>query len=125
LLAWPWPSIIESLRLEKNSKIIRSNRQTITAMPPKPCPEVPYHFEHLHDSPTFSSHLCWPPTWQQQATHLSRSFCFRSPNSSSRIHAQDNPVTLRINLDSAAELQQAAWTGLEERSPNRYLVSRR
>ena len=33
---------IESLRLEKTSKIIRSNRQPIITMPSKPCPEEPY-----------------------------------------------------------------------------------
>jgi len=45
------PGIIESLRLEKNSKIIRSNRQPITTMTAKPCPKVPYlHvFEHLQE----------------------------------------------------------------------------
>jgi len=36
--------ITESLRLEKTSKIIRSNRHPNTPMPGKPCPEVP----HLH-----------------------------------------------------------------------------
>ena len=34
--------IIESLRLEKTSKIIRSNRQLDTTMLAKLCPEVPY-----------------------------------------------------------------------------------
>jgi len=34
--------IIDSLRLEKTSKIIKSHRQPITTMPAKPCPEVPY-----------------------------------------------------------------------------------
>jgi len=32
--------IIESLRLEKTSKIIKSDRQRLTIMPGKPCPEV-------------------------------------------------------------------------------------
>jgi len=42
---WPaFHSIIESLRLEKTSKIIKSNHQPNTTMPAKPCPEVP----HLH-----------------------------------------------------------------------------
>jgi len=36
--------VIESLRLEKTSKIIKSNRHPNTTMPAKPCPEVP----HLH-----------------------------------------------------------------------------
>jgi len=36
--------IVESLRLEKTSKIIKSNHQPNTTMPAKPCPEVP----HLH-----------------------------------------------------------------------------
>jgi len=31
----------ESLRLEKTSKIIKSNHQPITTLPSKPCPEVP------------------------------------------------------------------------------------
>ena len=35
-------SIIESLRLEKTSKIIRSNHQPNTTMPTKPSPEVPH-----------------------------------------------------------------------------------
>ena len=35
---------IESLRLEKTSKIIKSNHPPNTLMPAKPCPEVP----HLH-----------------------------------------------------------------------------
>jgi len=34
--------ITESLRLEKTSKITKSNCQPITAMPTKPCPKVPY-----------------------------------------------------------------------------------
>ena len=34
--------IVESLRLEKTSKIIKSNHQPNTTMPTKPCPEVPY-----------------------------------------------------------------------------------
>jgi len=34
--------IIESLRLEKTSKIIKSNCQPNTTMPAKPCPEVPH-----------------------------------------------------------------------------------
>jgi len=34
--------IIELLRLEKTSKIVKSNHQPITIMPAKPCPEVPY-----------------------------------------------------------------------------------
>jgi len=34
--------IVESLRLEKTSKIIKSNCQPIPTMPAKPCPEVPY-----------------------------------------------------------------------------------
>jgi len=33
--------IIESLKLEKTSKIIKSNRHPTTTMPAKPCPEVP------------------------------------------------------------------------------------
>jgi len=33
--------ITESLRLEKTSKIIKSNHQSNTTMPAKPCPEVP------------------------------------------------------------------------------------
>jgi len=38
-------AVIESLRLEKTSKIVKSNRQTITTTAAKPCPEVPYlHF---------------------------------------------------------------------------------
>jgi len=36
--------IIESLRLEKTSKIIKSSHQPNTTMPTKPYPEVP----HLH-----------------------------------------------------------------------------
>jgi len=36
--------VIESLRLEKISKIIKSNCQPNTTMPTKPCPKVP----HLH-----------------------------------------------------------------------------
>jgi len=36
--------IIESLILEKTSKIIKSNSQPNTTMPAKLCPEVP----HLH-----------------------------------------------------------------------------
>ena len=36
--------IIESLRLDKTSKIIKSNCQPNTTMPAKPCPKVP----HLH-----------------------------------------------------------------------------
>jgi len=34
--------ITESLRLEKTSKIIRSNRQPNTTLPAQPCPEVPH-----------------------------------------------------------------------------------
>ena len=34
--------IVESLMLEKTSKIIKSNCQPVTTMPSKPCPEVPY-----------------------------------------------------------------------------------
>jgi len=33
--------IIESLRLEKTSKIIKSNHSPNTTMPAKPCPQVP------------------------------------------------------------------------------------
>jgi len=32
--------IMESLRLEKTSKIIKSNRHPITTMPTKPCPDM-------------------------------------------------------------------------------------
>ena len=41
--------IIESLRLEKTSKIIKSSCQPNTTMPTKPCPECHIHtfFEHL------------------------------------------------------------------------------
>jgi len=41
---WRSYRIVESLRLEKASKIIKSNCQPITTVPAKPCPEVP----HLH-----------------------------------------------------------------------------
>jgi len=34
--------ITESLRLEKTSQIIKSNRHPNTTMPAKPCPEVPH-----------------------------------------------------------------------------------
>jgi len=34
--------IIESPRLEKTSKISKSNHQPNTPMPAKPCPELPY-----------------------------------------------------------------------------------
>jgi len=34
--------IIELLRLEKTSEMIKSNCQPSTTMPAKPCPEVPY-----------------------------------------------------------------------------------
>jgi len=34
--------IIESLRLEETSKIMKSNHQPNTTLPTKPCPEVPY-----------------------------------------------------------------------------------
>ena len=40
--SWATRSIIESLGLEKTSKIIESNRQPITTIPAKPCPEAPY-----------------------------------------------------------------------------------
>ena len=46
----PSHRIRESLRLEKTSKIIKSNHQLITTMPATRCPEVPYlhiFFEHL------------------------------------------------------------------------------
>jgi len=33
--------IIESVRLEKTSKIMKSNRQPNTTMSAKPCPEIP------------------------------------------------------------------------------------
>ena len=36
--------IIESLRLEKTSKIIKSNHQPTTTIPAKPCPEVQQHW---------------------------------------------------------------------------------
>ena len=39
-----WDRIIESLRLQKTSKIIKSNCQPNTTMPDKTCPKVP----HLH-----------------------------------------------------------------------------
>ena len=43
--------IMESLRLEKTSKIIKSNHQPNTTMPDKPCPELPhphgFFFQHL------------------------------------------------------------------------------
>ena len=39
--------IIESLRLEKTSQIIKSNRQPNTATPATPCPEVPYVYIFL------------------------------------------------------------------------------
>jgi len=38
---WPGNRIIESLRLEKTSKIVKSNHQPITPMPAKPRREVP------------------------------------------------------------------------------------
>ena len=60
--------ITGSLRLEKTSKIIKSNRQPITTMPAKPCPEVP----HLH--------VCWTPPGMvtpplPQAAKLGRGAC--------------------------------------------------
>ena len=42
--------IIESLRLEETSKIIKSNRQPNTTMPTKPCPEVPVSTRFLNIS---------------------------------------------------------------------------
>ena len=43
ILVCPLPDdFIESLRLEKTSKIVKSICQTITTMPTKPCPEVLY-----------------------------------------------------------------------------------
>jgi len=41
LLGNPENRVIESLRLEKTSKIIKSNRQHNTTVPAKPWPEVP------------------------------------------------------------------------------------
>ena len=52
VLQWTVKWIIESLRLEKTSKIIKSNCQPSTTMPAKPYPEVP----HLHV-------FCTPPWW--------------------------------------------------------------
>jgi len=45
---------IESLRLEKTSKIIKFNHQPITTVSANPCPEVP----HLHVY-MFFEHLQW------------------------------------------------------------------
>ena len=47
LLPQLWPHLawtIKSLRLEKTSKIMKSNHQHNTTVPAKPCPKVP----HLH-----------------------------------------------------------------------------
>jgi len=38
---WAWFRVIESLRLEKTSEVIKSNCQPITTMPAKPYPKVP------------------------------------------------------------------------------------
>jgi len=51
--------VIESLRLEKISKIIKSNHQPNTTMPTKPCPEVPY----LHGFWTLPGKLTPPLPW--------------------------------------------------------------
>ena len=36
------PKVIESLRLEKTTKILKPNHHPNTPMPAKPCPEVPH-----------------------------------------------------------------------------------
>jgi len=55
---------IESLRLEKTSKITKCNHQHNTAMPAKPCPEVP----HLHVIVnTFQGMVTPPPPWAAPA----------------------------------------------------------
>jgi len=61
-------ALIESLRLEKTSKIIKSNRQPITTMPAKPCPEVPHPHvfsslpHRFEDSPFTCKLRSWPPS---------------------------------------------------------------
>ena len=52
-------NIIESLRLEKTSKIIESNHQHNTTMSAKPCPEVPY----LHIFLTLPGMVTPPLPW--------------------------------------------------------------
>ena len=51
--------IVESLRLEKTSKIVKSNHQPDTTVPAKPCPEVPY----LHIFWTPPGMMTPPPPW--------------------------------------------------------------
>jgi len=51
--------IIDSLRLEKTSKITKSNHQTNTTMPAKPYLEVP----HLHIFLTPPGMVSQPPPW--------------------------------------------------------------
>jgi len=41
---------MESLRLEKTSEIIKSNRHPITTMPDKPCSQVPHPHGFLNPS---------------------------------------------------------------------------
>jgi len=55
----PIQRIIESLMLEKTSKINKSNHQAMPAMPTQPCPSVP----HLHSPQTPPGMVTPPPPW--------------------------------------------------------------
>ena len=65
IIAFEWENpvmrrkVIESLRLEKTSNIMKSNRQPSTTVPIKPCPEVPC----LHVFQTPPGMLAPPLPW--------------------------------------------------------------
>ena len=70
--------IIELLRLEKTSKIIKSNCQCNTTMPAKPCPEVPYPQVFLTPPQIVTPLLSWAALLLQiKSGHKKSVYCWK------------------------------------------------
>ena len=75
----PSPRITESLRLEKTSKITKSNRQPNTTTSAKPCPEVPLSTRFLNTSRDSDSTTALGSLGQHLTTLSAKKF-FLIPN---------------------------------------------
>jgi len=85
--------IIESLRLEKTSKIVKSNRRPNTTMPAKPCPEVP----HLHSFWTPPGMVTPPLPWAACSNAWPCDLTRMDPHTSG--HIKSIPVYTLKHLD--------------------------
>ena len=118
--------IIESLRLEKTSKIIKPNRQPNTTMPAKPCPRSTHFLNPPRDEDSTTSWAAWSNAWPKPrpaTLPTSRRAASLLRHTHKWFCRHVSPCSLRRQPMQANRLPQALPTPHFLQAPNTHLMN--